>query len=137
MAAEKIKIMKDKVDNSRGREKKELTQDYKSCADYGFPNDETLHPHCENAADSVLCTTTNDKCEFPNWKYVLRKYTAYTSIALPGVERDSLNQAPMITFNVYMTQFTCSHNGILIREKVTTYFNAKRTSKILVSYVNN
>ena len=35
----------------------------------------------------------------------------------------------MITFNTYITQFTCSHHGILIREKITTYLDAKVTSK--------
>ena len=30
---------------------------------------------------------------------------------------------------MYMTQFTCSHHGILIREKITTYLDAKGTSK--------
>ena len=35
----------------------------------------------------------------------------------------------MITFNTYMTQFTSSHHGILIHEKITTYFDAKRTHK--------
>ena len=35
----------------------------------------------------------------------------------------------MITFNTYMTQFTCSHNGILISEKITTYLDAKGSSK--------
>ena len=35
----------------------------------------------------------------------------------------------MLTFNTYMTQFTCSHHGILILEKTTTYLDAKRTSK--------
>ena len=28
-----------------------------------------------------------------------------------------------------MTQFTCSHHGILIRKKITTYLDAKGTSK--------
>ena len=28
-----------------------------------------------------------------------------------------------------MTQFTCSHHGILIREKITTYLDSKETSK--------
>ena len=28
-----------------------------------------------------------------------------------------------------MTQFTCSHHGILIREKITTYLDAKGKSK--------
>ena len=28
-----------------------------------------------------------------------------------------------------MTQFTCSHHDILIREKITTYLDAKGTSK--------
>ena len=35
----------------------------------------------------------------------------------------------MIMFNTYMTQFTCSHHGILIREKITTYLDAKIKSK--------
>ena len=34
---EQLKIMKDKADNSRGKEKDELTQAYKSYADYVFP----------------------------------------------------------------------------------------------------
>ena len=53
--------MKDKGDNSRGRKKEELTQAYKSYADYAFPNDETRHSRCENVADSVLCTPTSDE----------------------------------------------------------------------------
>ena len=129
MLAETIKKMRDKVDDSRGRKKYELTQDYKSYAGYDFPNDETCHPRCENAADSVLCTQTNDECQYPDWKCVLRECTACTSIDLPGVERDSSNRAPMITFNKYMTQFDCSHYGILIREKITTFFDAKGTYK--------
>ena len=35
----------------------------------------------------------------------------------------------MIMFNNYMTKFTCSHHSILIREKVTTYLDAKVASK--------
>ena len=35
----------------------------------------------------------------------------------------------MIMFNTYMTQFTCSHHGILILEKITTYLDAKGKSK--------
>ena len=50
-----LKIMKDKADNSYGRKTYELTQDYKSYADYAFTNNENRHPCCENAADSVLC----------------------------------------------------------------------------------
>ena len=61
MAAETIIIMKDKADNSCGGVKDELTQAYKSYADYAFPNDETCHPQCENAADSILCKPTNDE----------------------------------------------------------------------------
>ena len=45
----KLKIIKDKADNSRGREKDYLTQAYKSYAEYVFPNDETCHPRCKNA----------------------------------------------------------------------------------------
>ena len=35
----------------------------------------------------------------------------------------------MITFNTYMTQFTCSHHGILICKKITTYLDANGKSK--------
>ena len=55
-----LKIMKDKSDHSRGRKKEELTQAYKSYADYAFPNNETCHPRCKNSAGSVLFTPTND-----------------------------------------------------------------------------
>ena len=99
--------MKDKAQNSRGREKGELTQAYKSYSSYAFPKKETGHPSCKNAADSVLCTPTNDECKLPNWECVLRKCTVCSSIALMGVEMDSSNRAPMIMFNTYMTQFTC------------------------------
>ena len=39
-----LKIIKDKADHSRGRKKGELTQSYKSYADYAFPKKETRHP---------------------------------------------------------------------------------------------
>ena len=120
--------MKDKAQNSRGRGKDELTQAYKSYADYAFP-EKNCHPCCENTAESVLFTPTNDECKLPNWKNVLRKCTVYSSIDLPGVEIDSSNQAQKIMFNTYMTQFTCSHHGILIRENITTYLDAKGKSK--------
>ena len=68
--------MKDKAKTSRGRQKNELTQAYKSYA-------ETCHPRFENAADSVLCTPTNDEFKLPNWKCVLQKCTTCTYIALP------------------------------------------------------
>ena len=42
---------------------------------------------------------------------------------------DTSIRAPMIILNTYITQFTCSHNGILIREKITTYLDAKGKSK--------
>ena len=45
------------------KEKYELTQAYKSYAEYAFTNNETCHPHCKNAADSVLCTPNNDECQ--------------------------------------------------------------------------
>ena len=75
--------MKDEGDNSCGRKKDELPKAYKSYDDYAFPNDETCHPRCKNAAYSVLFTSTNDECQFLNWKCVLRKCTTCTSIALP------------------------------------------------------
>ena len=75
--------MKYKADNSRGREKYELTQASKSYADYAFPNDENPHPRCENGADSVRCKPTNDECQLTNWKFVLQKCNSCTSIAPP------------------------------------------------------
>ena len=62
-----LKIMKDKAENSLGRGKDELTQAYKSYADYAFPDKQTRHPCCKNAEDSVLCTPTNHECILPNW----------------------------------------------------------------------
>ena len=124
-----LKMMKDKAEISRGRGKDELTQAYKSYADDEFTEKETCHPRCENTADSVLFTATNDECKLPNWKCVLRKCIVCSSITLPGFEMDSSNRAPMIMFNTYMTQFTCSHHGILIREEITTYLDAKGKSK--------
>ena len=55
----KLKIMKDKAENSRVRETGELTQAYKSYADHTFPEKQTRHPRCENAADYIICTPTN------------------------------------------------------------------------------
>ena len=46
--------MKDKADNSREKKKNQLNQAYKSYADYAFANNETHHPHCENAALLLL-----------------------------------------------------------------------------------
>ena len=84
-----LKIMKDKSDNSCGKGKDELTQAYKSSADYAFPKNETFHPRCKNSADSVLCTPTIDEFQLTNCKCVLRKCTACTYIGLPVVEIDS------------------------------------------------
>ena len=130
-------MIKDKTYNSGEREKYELTQVYKSYADYTFPNNENRHPCYKNAAVYVLCLPTNDEYHFPNWKCVLRKCNDCTSISLPGVEKYSYNQAQMIMFNTYMTQFTCSHHGILIHKKIATYLYAKEHLKGLVPYVNN
>ena len=86
---------------------------------------------------SVYKEQNNDECQWTNWKCVLHKCTACNSIALPGFEGDSLNQAPLIMFNTFMTKFNYSHHGILICEKITTYLDAKVTPKRLVSYMNN
>ena len=91
-----LKFMKEKAENSRGRGKDELTQAYKSYADYAFPEKQTRHPRCENSADSVLCTPTNDVCKLPNWKCVLRKCTVHRAIALPVVELDTSIRSPPI-----------------------------------------
>ena len=56
-----LKTTKYKADSLRGREEYELTQAYKSYANYAFPKYETRHPRCKNAEDSVLCTPTNDE----------------------------------------------------------------------------
>ena len=69
------------------KKKDKLTQSYKSYTDYAFPNNETSHPCCENTEEYVLRTPTNDECQFPNWKFILRKCTACTSISIPGVEK--------------------------------------------------
>ena len=57
---------------------------------HAFKEKQTCHPHCENAADSVLCTPTNDECKCLNWKCVLRKCTVCRAIALPEVEMDTM-----------------------------------------------
>ena len=44
MVAEKLKTMKDIVDNSHGGLKDEINQAYKQYANYVFPNNETRHP---------------------------------------------------------------------------------------------
>ena len=121
----RFKIMTDKSNNSRGREKDELTQAYKSYADYKFPNNETCHPRFRNAAYSVLFTPTNDECQFNNWKCVLRKCTACTFTAIPGVEIYLSNRALMLMFNKYTNQFNCLHNGILILKKNQHLFGFK------------
>ena len=129
MMVETIKIVKVKADISHDRKKDEVTQVKKSYADYVFPKNETSHQFFENIADYFICTPTNDERQFFHWEFLLRKCTLCISIAIPGVERDSLNRAPMIMFNTYTTQCTCSHHSILIRENFTTYLDAKGTSK--------
>ena len=47
---------------------------------------------------------------------------------------DSPNREPMIMFNTYMTQFTCSDHGILIREKSPLICMQEENLKGLVSY---
>ena len=60
-----------------------------------FQTKKNSHPRCKNAANSVLCTPTNDEFKLPNYECVLRKCTVCSSIALPGVEIDSSNLASM------------------------------------------
>ena len=114
-----------------------MSQAYKSYTDYAFPEKQTRHPNFENAADSVLCTPTNDECKLPNCKCVLRKCSVCRAIDLPAVEMDTSIRAPMIMFNTYMTQFTCSHHGILILEKSPLVLMQKENLKGLVYYVKN
>ena len=132
-----LKTLKDKAENLRGRNKRELIQAYKSYADYEFPEKQTCHPRYENASEYVLCTPTNDECKYPNWKWVLRKCTVCRAISLSGVEMDTSIRAPTIMFNTFMTQFTCSHHGNLIFEKSPLMWMKKVNLKGFVSYVNN
>ena len=73
----KLKTMKDKAENSRGRGEYELTQAYKSYADYAFPDRQNCHPCCKNAAYYILCTPTNDECKVPNWKCVTLPHNTF------------------------------------------------------------
>ena len=73
--------MKDKVDNSCERKIYRLSQEYKSYIDYAVPNNDTCHPNCENSADSVLLPPTYDEFQFPNWRCILRNFTACTSVS--------------------------------------------------------
>ena len=66
MEAETIKNHERESREFTWRVKYELTQAYKSYADYEFTEKQARHPHCENAADSILCTPTNDECKLPN-----------------------------------------------------------------------
>ena len=66
MKAETIKNHERESREFTWKGKYELTQAYKSYADYAFPEKKTRHPRCKNAADSVLCTQTNDECKLPN-----------------------------------------------------------------------
>ena len=64
----------------------------------------------------------------PNWKFFCISVLSVVLFLFSRVEMDSSNRAPIIMFNTYITQFTCSNHGILIREKITTYLDAKGKS---------
>ena len=66
MQAKTIKNHEREIREFTWKGKYELTQSYKSYADYAFPDKQTRHPRCENAADSVLCTPTNFESKLPN-----------------------------------------------------------------------
>eukprot|EP00978_Attheya_sp_CCMP212_P009286 scaffold21956_cov70-Attheya_sp.AAC.2 len=123
-----MKHMEAQANASRSRSKAMLLDAYTTYADFVFPNNEALHPRCENAADSVLCAPTTE-CSLPNWKCVVRHCPSCTSIAIPAVELDTSSTAPMIMFHTYMTQFSCSHHGVLILDKVTYYLDANGKKK--------
>ena len=97
-----------------------------------FQTNETHSPCSENAVDSVLCTPTNDECQFHNWNMYCRSVLPVLLLL-----SHSSNQAPMIMFNMYMAQFTCSHHGIPIRGKSPGIWMPKEHRKRLVSYMNN
>ena len=67
MKAEQLKIMKEKAENSRGRVKDELTQAYKSYADYAFTDKQTHHSRCKNAEDQLH--TVNKEKLLQRWTF--------------------------------------------------------------------
>eukprot|EP00978_Attheya_sp_CCMP212_P037520 scaffold177762_cov62-Attheya_sp.AAC.1 len=113
---------------SRSRSKATLLEAYTSYADFVFPDNEPRHPRCENAADSVLCAPTTEY-SLPKWKCVLRQCQSCTTIAIPAIELDTSSTAPMIMFHTYMPQFSCSHHGVVMLDKVTYYLNDKGKKK--------
>ena len=54
MEAETIKNHEIESREFTWKRKSELTQSYKSYADYAFPEKKNHHPRCENTADSVF-----------------------------------------------------------------------------------
>ena len=78
-----LKIMKYKAENSRGRKKGELTQAYKSYADYAFTEKQTRHTRCKMHQIMFFVHQIMMNVDTPNWKFVLRKCTVCSSIALP------------------------------------------------------
>eukprot|EP00978_Attheya_sp_CCMP212_P017892 scaffold48234_cov60-Attheya_sp.AAC.6 len=125
-----MKHMEIQANVSRSRSKATLLEAYTTYADFVFPNNEPLHPRCENAADSVLCGPTTE-CSLPNWKCVLRQCPSCTTIAIPAVELDTSSMAPMIMFHTYMTPFSCSHHGVVILDKIEKLAYHRSYYKIL------
>jgi hypothetical protein len=123
-----MKYMEVQANASRSRSKATLLEAYTTYADFVYPNNEPLHPRCETAADSVLCAPTTE-CSLPNWKCVLRQCSVCTTIAIPAIELDTSSTAPMIMFHTYMTQFSCSHHGVVILDKVSYYLDDKGKKK--------
>eukprot|EP00978_Attheya_sp_CCMP212_P030587 scaffold112901_cov35-Attheya_sp.AAC.1 len=90
-----MKHMEVQANASRSRSKATLLEAYTSYADFVFPDNEPRHPHCENAADSVLCPPTT-AYSLPKWKCVLRQCQSCMTIAIPALELDTSRTAPMI-----------------------------------------
>ena len=85
-----LKIMKYKADNSHVRENMNELKLTNQMLTTPFQTMK-LVIRVAKMQQIFFYLSTNDECQLPNWKCVLQKCTDCTYIALPGVERDSLN----------------------------------------------
>ena len=131
-----LKIMKDKADNSCGSKIYELTQSYKSYADYVFLKNETRHSRCEMQQIVVFVhrLMMNFNCPIGN----LYCGSVLPVLLLFSQELKEIHQTELqLLCLTRILLNTCSHHGILIREIITTYLDARGTSKQIFSYMNN
>ena len=58
--------MKDIANNSRGMKKMNELKLTNHMLTMPLQKNETSHPRCKNAADSVICSPTYQECQFTN-----------------------------------------------------------------------